>query len=93
MHEITVSLQLDEQAYKTLTRYAAMAERDIETIVSEMIIEQLGGLSLRVEQESIKTLSPTERRALARAAWGSWSLTPGTTSTDLVRELRSEWSE
>ena len=92
MQQLTVSIHLDDQVFKILTRYAAIAHRDIGAVVSELITEQLADLSLRVEAEQIRTLPLAERRALARGAWGSWALTDGTNSVDVVRQLRAEWT-
>lgn len=92
MHQLTVSIDLDEQVYRILSRYAAVAHRDIGTIVSELVTNQLAELTLRVEQEQVRALPLAERRALARGAWGSWALTDGTNSVELVRQLRAEWT-
>lgn len=92
MHQLTVSIQLDEEVYQTLTHYAAITHRDIESIISEILTGQLGALSRRVEQERIKALPLEERRALARGAWGSWALRDGENSVDLIRQLRAEWT-
>lgn len=92
MHQITVSIPLDEEVYKTLSRYATVAHRDLGAIVNELLTERLAELSLRVEQEQIRGLPLEERRALARGAWGSWALTKGMNSVDLVRQLRGEWT-
>lgn len=92
MHQLTVSIQLDEQVYKILSRYAAATHRDIGAIAGELLTEQLATLSLRLEQERVKALPLGERRALARGAWGSWALPDGENSVDLVRQFRAEWT-
>lgn len=92
MHKLVVSIQLEDGVYKTLSQFAENAHRDIGAVVSEMITDQLAGSWLRREQAQVDTLSLAERRKLARGAWGSWGLKPGTNSADLVRELRSEWA-